>query len=182
MVQFTIHDEHSAPAEVAPMLAQVRKNFGFLPNFYGVMAESPQAYNAYQAISEQFRRTSLGTKAQQIVWLTASRENGCHYCMAVHSAAAIRSGVDSAVVDAVRQGKPIEDERLEAVHRFTQAVVAQHGHLIDEQVKAFTDAGFTQRQILDVLTGVATKTLSNYANHFADTPVDDAFAAHAWNG
>ncbi|MGH3432460.1 MAG: hypothetical protein ACRDQB_06455 [Thermocrispum sp.] len=40
--------------------------------------------------------------------------------------------------------------------------------------------GFTRRQVLDVLAGVAMKTLSNYANHLAHTPLDDAFAAQAW--
>jgi len=34
--------------------------------------------------------------------------------------------------------------------------------------------------VLEVLLGVATKTISNYMNHIAATPLDDAFAAMAW--
>ena len=37
-----------------------------------------------------------------------------------------------------------------------------------------------KRQILDIMVGVAMKTLSNYINHLAHTPLDDAFAAQAW--
>jgi hypothetical protein len=33
---------------------------------------------------------------------------------------------------------------------------------------------------LDVLTIVALKTLSNYTNHIAHTPLDPQFAAQAW--
>lgn len=180
MVEFTVHDENTAPEEVVPALQKLSRRFGFLPNFYGVMAESPQALAAYQAVSEQFLASSLPTDAKMIVWLAVSRQNECHYCMAVHSAAAERAGVDGQAIDAVRQDKPIEDERLEAVRRFTESVVANQGNVPEEDTQRFLAAGFAQRQILDVLTGVSMKTLSNYANHFAHTPLDDAFTAYEW--
>ena len=33
---------------------------------------------------------------------------------------------------------------------------------------------------MEVLVGVTQKTLSNYTNHLAETPVDPAMKAHAW--
>lgn len=147
---------------------------------YGVLAESPQAYNAYQAVSDQFRKSSLSGDAQQVVWLTVSRHNGCDYCVAVHSTLATMARVDAAVIEAVREDKPIDNRQLEAVRRFTKTVVEQRGWVPDEELEAFFAAGFAQRQVLDILTGVTMKTLSNYTNHIAQTPLDDAFAAHAW--
>lgn len=180
MAEFTVHDENSAPEEIAPALAKVRDRFGFIPSMYGVLAESPQAYNAYQAVSGEFRKSSLSKDAQQVVWLTVSRHNGCEYCVAVHSTLATMARVDKTVIDAVREDKPIDDQQLEAVRRFTKAVVEQRGWVPDEELEAFFAAGFAQRQVLDILTGVAMKTLSNYTNHIAHTPLDDAFAPHAW--
>lgn len=180
MVEFTVHDESSAPEEVADALAQIRQRFGFIPNMYGVMAESPQAFNAYQAVSGQFRKSSLSKQAQQVVWLTVSRHNGCEYCVAVHSTMAAAARVDAAIIDAIREDKPIDDAQLEAVRRFTKAVVEQRGWVPEEELEALFAAGFAQRQVLDVLTGVAMKTLSNYTNHIAHTPLDEAFAAHSW--
>lgn len=181
MVDFTIHDENSAPQDVAPSLAQAKQSFGFIPNLYGVFAESPQAFNAYQALSEQFQNTSLPTEAKHVVWLAASRQNSCHYCVAVHSALAQQSGVDTETIEALRNDKPIPDESLEAVRRFTQAVLTHQGFVPEDETEKFLAAGFSQRQILDIVLGVAMKTLSNYTNHFAHTPVDDAFQAHTWN-
>lgn len=181
MVEFTIHDENSAPQDVAPALAQAKQNFGFVPNLHGVFAESPQAFNAYHALSEQFQNTSLPAKAQHVVWLAASRQNSCHYCMAAHSALAQQAGLDTEAIEALRNDKPLPDESLEAVRRFTQTVITHQGFVPMEETEAFLAAGFSQRQILDIVLGVAMKTLSNYTNHFADTPVDDAFQAHAWN-
>lgn len=180
MVEFTVHDENSAPAEVASALAQTRQRFGFVPNLYGVLAESPQAFQAYQAVSEQFRASSLSTAAQHVVWLTVSRSNGCEYCVAVHSTMAAMAKLDTAVIDAVRADKPIDDPRLEAVRTFTTAVVEHRGWVPDEQLRAFLDAGFANQQVLDIITGVAKKTLSNYTNHIAHTPLDEAFSHYEW--
>jgi alkylhydroperoxidase family enzyme len=90
--------------------------------------------------------------------------------------------VDAAVIDAVREDKPIDDPQLEVVHRFAAFVVDNRGWVADADVKAFLDAGFTRRQVLDILTGVAMKTMSNYTNHLAHTPLDEAWAAYSWTG
>lgn len=180
MAEFTIHDESSVPDGLTGPFDQLKRRFGFIPSLYGVLAESPQAFTAYQAVSEQFRSSSLPEDAQQVVLLAASRTNSCAYCVAVHSTTAAAAGVDAAVIDAIRRDKPIGDERLEAVRRFTRAVVDRRGRVGQDETEAFLAAGFSRRQVLDVLTGVAMKTLSNYTNHIAHTPLDDAFAAQAW--
>ena len=46
---------------------------------------------------------------------------------------------------------------------------------------AFLNAGYTRTQVLEVVLGVGVKTLSNYTNHIADTPLDAAFAKAAWS-
>jgi alkylhydroperoxidase family enzyme len=58
--------------------------------------------------------------------------------------------------------------------------VATNGWVTDEDLKQFVEAGYTKAQLLEVLVGVTQKTLSNYTNHIAHTPLDAAFAASAW--
>jgi hypothetical protein len=41
-------------------------------------------------------------------------------------------------------------------------------------------ARYQSHHVLEVLVGVAMKTLSNYTNHLAATPLDSAFAGRAW--
>ncbi len=180
MIDFTVHDESSAPEEAKPALALAKKQLGFIPNLYGVLAESPQALAAYQALSDQFQRSSLSGAAKHTVWLTASRQNGCTYCVAAHSAMAAGESANESVVKAIREGTPIDDAQLEAVRVFTVQVVESRGWVADEDVQAFLDAGFTRRHVFDVLTGVAQKTLSNYANHLAHSPLDAALASYVW--
>jgi alkylhydroperoxidase family enzyme len=47
-------------------------------------------------------------------------------------------------------------------------------------LSAFRDAGFGEQQVLDLILGIGLKTLSNYTNHIAGTPVDEAFQNERW--
>ena len=181
MPDFTLHDIDTAPEASKPLLESSAKAFGRIPNLHAVMAESPEHLEAYKTLHALFERTSLSKVERNIVWMTINVENACHYCVPAHTAIALMQGVDADVVEALRAGTPLRDARLEALRQFTLALVRQRGRLEDAQVAQFLGAGFTQRQILDVLLGLAQKTMSNYANHLADTPVDAAFAQFEWH-
>jgi len=153
---------------------------GMIPNLHGVMAESPQTLDAYQTLTRLFSETSLTAVERNVVWLTINVRHDCHYCVPAHTAIAKSQGVPDAVIDALREDQPLQDEKLEALRVFTLAVVDKRGAVDPADFEAFFAAGYAQRQALDVVTGVAHKVLSNYVNHFADTPVDETFAKYAW--
>jgi len=58
--------------------------------------------------------------------------------------------------------------------------VRQRGELEDKQLDAFYAAGYTQRNVLEVILGLSQKVMSNYTNHIAKTPVDKVFEVYAW--
>ena len=89
-------------------------------------------------------------------------------------------GESEAELEALRDGSPLADPKLEALRAFASAVVQELGWVSEEEVDGFLAAGFEREQVLDVVVGVAYKTLSNYTNHLAGTPLDSAFAAFAW--
>ncbi len=174
--------EASADSIAAGRMRAAQAGFGFVPNTYGVMANSPGLLDTYVHGYERFRALSGFTPAEQeVVLLAVSRENGCTYCVAAHSFIADRmSGVAPAVTDAIRGGQPIPDARLAALHDFTRTMVVKRGLPDSADVNAFLAAGYSERQILEVVLAIAVKTLSNYANHLGHTPVDGVFAGRAW--
>lgn len=181
MSLFQLHTVDSAPDGSKALLADGQKRMGFLPNLYAGLAESPAALQAYFDLSAALAKTQLTPAQQQVVLLITSVENGCTYCVAAHSMIARKMAkVDPAVVDALREQRPIPDPKLEALAQFTRRVVQQRGWLDDAAVQAFLDAGYSRANVLDVILGVTMKTLSNYANHLLQTPVDDAFASERW--
>ncbi len=74
----------------------------------------------------------------------------------------------------------MSDAKLEALSTFTGILVEMRGRPSEEEVAAFLSAGYTSAQILEVIVGIAFKTLSNFTNHLADTPIDKQFASFAW--
>ncbi len=180
MTTFSVHNQETAPEASRSSLAAAQGKFGFVPNLIGMLAESPAAAAGYLGIGEAFDTTSFSPAERQVVLLSVSYENQCDYCMAAHSVVAGMSRVPADVVEALRAGTTLPDARLDALSRFTRAVTSARGRLAEGQVEAFLSAGFTRAQVLEVVLGVAMKTLSNYANHMAQTPLDGAFASARW--
>jgi len=90
--------------------------------------------------------------------------------------------VPEADIQAIRDGLPLADTRLQALRRFTEVLVERRGWAPEAEVEAFREAGYSSRQLIEVVAFVSHKTLSNYLNHLAETPLDAAFAPLAWTG
>lgn len=179
-MSYAVHTTASAPEESKLQLAASQQAYGFIPNLHGVMAEAPALLNGYAAFSKIFEETSFTPAERQVVLLATSCANECGYCMAAHSAVATMRKVPLDVIAAIRNGSPINDEKLEALRRLTASVVVTRGWPLIADIEAFLRAGYAKAQVLEVVLGVGLKTLSNYANHIANTPLDAAFESFAW--
>ena len=115
-----------------------------------------------------------------MVWQSVNVEHACHYCVTAHTGIAKSMGVSDDISDALRNETPLPNARLEALRTFTLSVVRDRGNVDDGAVQAFLNAGFTRRQILEVILGVSQKVMSNYTNHLANTPIDAAFKKLEW--
>ena len=182
MTEFTVFNESNAPAASKTLLKTVKAKYGFVPNLMGELAISPGALEAYASLSSIFGQTSLSPIEQQVVLLTTSFESNSSYDMAVHSTISLNLGIDRDSLMAIREGRVIEtDSRLQALRDFTLAVVRDRGLVEKADQDVFLRSGYTKANILEVVTGVATKILANYTNHIAETEIDPAFEAMAWS-
>jgi uncharacterized peroxidase-related enzyme len=180
MSEMKIHDETTAPPAARPLLEQVKRAIGFVPNMLGVLAENPAALEGYLCLSRIFEGAGFSPLERQVVQLTVSIENACHFCVAAHSAATAAESPDVSVIVAIRTNQRIADPRLEALRVFTRRMVQQRGFVSDTDVSVFLNAGWEKAAILGVVLGVALKTMSNYANHVAETPLNPDYKPYAW--
>jgi uncharacterized peroxidase-related enzyme len=172
-----------AVPQAKPVLEQVKTSMGMIPNMYGDMANSPPMLQTYAQGYSLFREASGFTSAEQeVVFLTISRENECHYCMAAHSFVADNiSKVPLEVTNAIRDGAPITDRKLAALATFSLTMFVTRGHPSKDDVADFLGAGYTETHILSIILALAVKTISNYSNHVFGTKVDQAFAGRTWD-
>lgn len=170
----------TAPQGSIETLQNIQKGFGFIPNLMATFANSPAVLNGYMGLDAAWSKSSLTPKEQQLILLTTSVENNCRYCTAAHSTI-LKSmmKVDAETVKAVRAKNSLQDAKLNALVQFTREVVAERGFVSENTKAAFLRAGYSEVAMMEVLVGIALKTISNYLDHLNPTPIEAAFAAEA---
>lgn len=170
------------PLVSAPLQA-TQKAMGFVPNMYAAMVNLPALLDTYNHGYGKFRAESGFTPVEQeVIFLTISRANGCHYCMAAHSFVGdMMSKVPTEVTDAIRDDLVIADDRLEALRSFTRIMTESRGNPTPVDAAAFLAAGYSETHILGIILAISAKVISNYTNHIFHTEVDPAFAARSWS-
>lgn len=174
----------SANERQKPILEDVTKKMGAVPNMYANMINAPGVLETYLHGYDVFRKESGFTPVEQeVVFLTISYLNACDYCMAAHSVIADKmSKVPEEVTNAIRDGKEIADKKLQSLSAFTKELFVTRGRPSKEAAQTFLAAGYSERQILEIILALAVKTLSNYSNHVFGTEVDALFQSRTWDG
>jgi AhpD family alkylhydroperoxidase len=173
MTTYTVHTIETAPEASKPLLASVKQGWGFIPKLQGTMAESPLALEAYDTVFNLVaKKATLSPAEQQVVYQAINVFHGCEYCTSGHTFLSRKAGVPEDVIHAIRDQQPIEDRRLEALRSFAEIVAEARGFAGDGAVAAFIAAGFTKAQVLEVVTIIAAKVMSNYTNHLTYTPLE----------
>ena len=179
-MKFRIHTQESAPAASRAALEATATKYGFLPNIFGVLAESPAAAQAYVGITKALEQSVLTPVEQQVVALTVSTANSCTYCVGAHSMVAQMVQMPEQILAELRDQRALSEVKLNALRGLVLSVLYGGGRVSEQDLEQCAAAGFTQRHVLDALTIVALKTLSNAVNHVAHTPLDPQFSQQAW--
>jgi uncharacterized peroxidase-related enzyme len=170
----------SAPDASKPILENIQKSFGFVPNLMATFANSPVVLQGYLALDGAFEKGAFSPIERQLILLAASEENKCGYCAAAHSAIAKAFlNAPAETIAAVRDGKPLTDKKQNALVNLVREIVRERGFASPATVEAFLAAGYEKPQVMELLLGVALKTVSNYLDHLSPATIDQAFAAEA---
>ncbi len=173
----------TAPEDAKPRLEAALKNNGFLPNLVRILANAPVALETYQTVGAINARSGLSLAEREVIQITAAAVHGCGFCVAGHTAVAYKQAkLPQSVVEALRAGAKVPDDRLNAVAVFTRAVIRSRGNVEDAELSAFRAAGFTEANALEVVLGVALATLCNFANNLGQTDLNPELSQYAWNG
>ena len=177
---FPVYTPDNAPPQSVPHLKVALVDFKMIPNLEAVMAGAPALLESYVTTWALFDTTSLSLVERQIVYQVANFENNCEYCVPWHTILSEQAGMAKADVEALRQGSPLSTAKHEALRVFTQAMIRTRGSIAPTDLQAFFDAGYTEQQAMEVILGLAIKTMSNYTNAIAQTPLDQAAQRRTW--
>jgi uncharacterized peroxidase-related enzyme len=168
----------TAPEASRETLKQIEKAFGFVPNLMATFANAPTLLNGYMALDAQYAKGTLRATEREVIQLAASVENQCTYCTAAHATVGKQMlKVPAEIIDAIRAGRLDGNDRLIVLAATVREIVNKHGHVSDAVVNRFLGAGYMAEQLLEVLVGMALKTMSNFTDNIFHVEVDAAFAS-----
>jgi len=181
MSRLPLHTIESAPEASRPFLERSQAANGFLPNLVASLANAPTALEAYLSVGEINARSGLTLAEREAVQITAAAIHGCGFCVAGHTAVALKKAqLPETVVNALREGRASGDVRIDAIAAFAREVIATRGAVSDSALAAFRAAGFEQANALEVVLGVSLATLCNFANNLAQNELNPQLAAYRW--
>jgi len=171
----------TAPEAAKPFLENALKGSGFIPNLLAVLANAPAALETYITVSGLNAKAELSLADREVVQLIAATQHGCDFCVAGHTAVALnKAKLPQEVVDALRARGELPNARYAALAAFAREVIAPRGNVRQATYQAFRDAGFSEGNALEVILGVSLATLCNFANVFAQTPLNDELGKYRW--
>ena len=170
---FPDHTVESAPAAARSTIASTVKRLGYLPAAVGRLATSPQMLDGFLKASAMFETTTLDPLAREVLILTMATRNGCHICVAMHTAKLTALEAEPELIAALREQRPLPDDRLAAIQRFTLEVLATAGAVSEDAMQDFLDHGYTAQNALEVVLGIGAYTMSTLANRMVQAPLDE---------
>jgi AhpD family alkylhydroperoxidase len=170
---FTEHTIESAPPAARRAMSATAGHLGYLPAGVALMATSPDLLDGFLKLSAMFEGTTLEPVAREVVIMTMATRNGCHLCVAMHTARLTALDAGAGLIEALRGGEPLADPRLDAVRVFTLRVLETAGDVGDPALSAFLAYGYTEQNALEVVLGIGTYTMSTLANRLTSAPVDE---------
>jgi AhpD family alkylhydroperoxidase len=169
---FAVHDLESAPIASRPLLAENLKKWGKIPGPLARYAVSPITLQAAIAGLTAFEHSSLQPLEREVLAMVMARKNGCDYCIALHRRLLRALDAPLGLSEALEHARPLGSPKLEALRSFILAVLDRTGDVSPEDWQQFLAAGFDHAAALEVVLGIATYTLTTFANRLTEAPLD----------
>lgn len=180
MPSYPIHSIATAPEAARPVLEQLEKAFGMVPNLAGVMANSPELIKAFAGLFQQVHSGTFTEAEIQTLLLTNAVANACDWAVAFHTVLALKEGLAPADVEAIRGRGVPADRRLAALSSLARTLIETRGYVSGDDREAFVAAGFRWEQALEMLAVTAASTITNYAGSMTRPPLEDVLQPHVW--
>ncbi|MEX3977795.1 carboxymuconolactone decarboxylase family protein [Paraburkholderia sp. EG287A] len=163
----------AATGDAAEIFAKIRKAVGKVPNAYATIGtHSPEALGALLNMEAVISAGTLSKPDIEAIKLAVSEVAGCDYCLAAHTLAGKFAGLAPETMKAVRAGEATGDAKRDALVHFVRLLVKTHGTVPEAEVSAIREAGYTERQIVEIALAVTSITFTNLVNRINDTTLD----------
>lgn len=171
MSRITPISHENANTEQRSLLDAIQSQLGMVPNFLRVFAHSPDALKAFLGLHHIAGHGSLDTATRERIALALAQQNECEYCLSAHTAIGRKAGLNGAEIQANRAGTS-QDAKAAVAVKFARALVEHKGEVTNAELQAMRDAGFSEADIVEVITHVGMNVLTNILGKASRVSID----------
>ncbi|RMH05357.1 MAG: carboxymuconolactone decarboxylase family protein [Nitrospirae bacterium] len=164
--------------EMTSILEPIRRQLGFIPNLLDELKKNPAVLRTYLQGQQALASGMLSPREQQAVQLRVSVMNQCTYCQAAHRWLGKQVGLTGEEIQTIERGEvPPKDTDLAGVIHATSLLFERKGWLNPETLQMLERQGVSREKLYEIIAYIGLKTISNYINHVAHTPIDSQFTS-----
>jgi hypothetical protein len=169
MSRFPIHDEETAPAESAGLLKIAAAAGGQLPNFLGVLSNSPAGLRAFLRMRQELSKGDLSAATRARIGIAVAAHVGAELPGQDRAARAAGLGLDE-VARARRWTS--EDSREAALLRWLKPLATHRGTQSDLLHEEVREARWGHGELLEAIAVVALEEMTANVTRAGDVPRD----------
>lgn len=160
-----------ATDEQKALFDAIHAQLGVVPNFLKVFAHSPAALRAFLGLHGIAGDGALDPQTRERIALAVAQQNACEYCLSAHTAIGRNAGLGNDEMAANRAGSS-HDTRAAAAVVFARALVESMGAVSNADLLAVRDAGYSEAEIVEIITHVGMNVLTNLLGKASRVEID----------
>ncbi len=181
--RFPVPELNELPEDLRTLILEVQEKTGFIPNVFLALAHRPDECRAFFAMHDalMLRKGNLSKAEKEMVVVTVSGGNECHYCVVAHGAILRIVAKNSLLADqlAINYRKADITPRQRAMLDFAVQVSQASGTVSDEDFERLHSHGFDDEDIWDIGAISAFFCLSNRMANLTSMRPNEEFYAMA---
>jgi len=171
MLPFTVPSRDQLTPDAQAIYAQFVQAMGKMPNLYATIGYSANALATYTQYVRGQAKNTFHARDREGIYLIVSQINGCEYCLASHTASAIKAGWKEEDTLALRAGT-YADAKWKVLYAIIRSVLDNRGEIPDTLLRDFSALGFGDAAIMDLLVLINVMSFTNYAFRLVKIPID----------
>jgi uncharacterized peroxidase-related enzyme len=157
--------------ETQQIFDQIQKQIGKVPHLYAAIGHSVVALKAFLQFEEILSHGVFTAKEREAIALAVSEVNGCDYCLAAHTGAAMKRGFSKDETLSIRKGEA-DDDKLNAIVQLAKSIAENKGAPNHELLENFYAVGYNEGGLMELVGLITVRIFTNYVYAITNVPID----------
>jgi uncharacterized peroxidase-related enzyme len=171
MSRINVVSTETATAEQQALFDAIHAQLGVVPNFLKVFANSPVALRSFLGLHSIANSGSLDLQTRERIALALAQQNSCEYCLSAHTALGSKAGLNGDEITANRAGTS-QDAKAAIAVKLARSLAEHHGDITTAELIEARNAGFSDGDIVEIITHVGMNILTNILGKASRLEID----------